>query len=148
MRPAMALSRAVREEIIKEAARLEDYLRKIEQTESDPRERARCQSVITDYLKNVEEFLASVKDVNGEGNGDKAVPKVTIGCRVKLSTSDGQSLSFRLCSPAEEEIGTDDISVFAPVGRAILFKAVGDEVSVEAPGGLFKYRIEDVRFEG
>ncbi|MEW5763124.1 MAG: GreA/GreB family elongation factor [Bacillota bacterium] len=145
MRRVMRLSRAAREAITKQMVQLEDYLREVEKLENDPWERERCRNFITDYLKQMEGLLASAKEVDEAG--DNVMPVVIIGCRVNLQGSDGGDLSVCLCSPAKADIDEGDVSVFSPVGRAILFKAVGEEVSVEAPGGLFKYRIKDVRFE-
>lgn len=145
MRQVMRLPRAAREAIIKQMAQLEDYLQEVEKSKNDPWERERCRNFITEYLKKMEGLLASAKEVDEAR--DNAMPVVIIGCRVNLLRSDGGNLSVCLCSPAKVDIDQGDVSVFSPVGRAILFKAVGEEVSVEAPGGLFKYQIKDVRFE-
>ncbi|MDL2316024.1 GreA/GreB family elongation factor, partial [Desulfovibrio sp. OttesenSCG-928-A18] len=40
------------------------------------------------------------------------------------------------------------ISVFSPVGRALLGKEVGDEVTVDVPRGKIQYEVIDIAFNG
>jgi transcription elongation factor GreA len=39
------------------------------------------------------------------------------------------------------------ISVTSPIGRALIGKCVGDEVSVNTPGGVREFEITDISIE-
>lgn len=50
-------------------------------------------------------------------------------------------LTVTLVGSFEADPAKDLISISSPLGEALLGKAKGDEVSVEAPGGLTSYRV-------
>ena len=78
--------------------------------------------------------------------------KVIFGATVRLSDLDtDQEREYTLASPDETDFIPKEkgaISVFSPVGRALLGKEVGDEVSVNAPRGKILYEIIDIEFKG
>lgn len=78
--------------------------------------------------------------------------KVIFGATVRLADLDtDQERQYTLVGPDETDFIPREkgaISVFSPVGRALLGKEVGDEVSVEAPRGKIQYEIIDIEFKG
>jgi transcription elongation factor GreA len=62
---------------------------------------------------------------------------VTVGSRVELEREDGTRQELEITS-------VGGVSPESPVGRALLGKAPGDEVEVEAPRGRWKARIVSV----
>jgi transcription elongation factor GreA len=62
---------------------------------------------------------------------------VTVGSRVELEREDGEKL-------AVEITGVGGVSPDSPVGRALLGKAPGDEIEVEAPRGRWRAKIVSV----
>ena len=74
---------------------------------------------------------------------------VEIGTIVTVIDDDGDEYEFFL-APAENKVpGVLLASPESPLGGALLGAAPGDEVSYEAPGGTFAYRIAAVRiYEG
>jgi len=62
---------------------------------------------------------------------------VTVGSRVELEREDGERL-------AVEITGVGGVSPDSPVGRALLGKAPGDEIEVEAPRGRWRARVLSV----
>lgn len=78
--------------------------------------------------------------------------KIVFGATVRLADLDtDQEREYTLVGPDETDFIARErgaISVFSPVGRALLGKEVGDEVTVEVPRGKLSYEIIDVRFNG
>ncbi|EPR39833.1 transcription elongation factor GreA [Desulfovibrio sp. X2] len=73
---------------------------------------------------------------------------VTFGATVEIEDVDtGELKKYTLLGPDEAEPSKGSISVFSPVGRAMLGKEVGDEIVVEAPRGKIQYEIVSVVFE-
>jgi len=62
---------------------------------------------------------------------------VTVGSKVELERDDGERM-------AVEITGVGGVSPDSPVGQALLGKAPGDEIEVEAPRGRWRARIVSV----
>jgi len=61
---------------------------------------------------------------------------------VTIEDEDGDEMTFLLAEAAEEKAdGARTITTISPLGAALLGKAVGDQVSYEAPGGTFVAQI-------
>ena len=81
---------------------------------------------------------AEVRDVEDSG-------AVEIGTVATVIDDDGDELEF-FVAPAENKApGLLLASPQSPLGEALLGAKPGDEVSYEAPGGTFKYRIVSIR---
>jgi transcription elongation factor GreA len=63
---------------------------------------------------------------------------VTVGATVELDREDGERLTVEISS-------VGGVSPESPVGRAVLGKAEGDEVEIEAPRGAWRARIVSIR---
>jgi transcription elongation GreA/GreB family factor len=72
--------------------------------------------------------------------------KVRLGARVKLEDEDGHAAEYRLVTPDEADPAHGAVSVASPLGRALLGRAAGDEVTVERPRGAAGYTIVSVAF--
>jgi len=59
---------------------------------------------------------------------------VTIGSTVEIERDDGETMTVEISS-------VGGVSPESPVGRAVLGKAAGDEIVVEAPRGTWKGRV-------
>jgi transcription elongation GreA/GreB family factor len=53
---------------------------------------------------------------------------------------------YTLVHPENADVLSNRISSFAPLGKAIYGRRAGEIVTVEAPGGVVRFRIESVRF--
>lgn len=85
------------------------------------------------------------------GNADIIDPdklpkdKAMFGSRVVLENLDsGEEVTYQLLGPDESDIAKGSISVASPLGRAMIGKAPGDEIVVEAPGGKRTYELIDI----
>jgi transcription elongation factor GreA len=73
--------------------------------------------------------------------------RVVFGATVTLSDSQsGDEVVYRIVGELEADLKKGKISVTSPISRALIGKAEGDEVTVNAPGGPRKYEIVSVEF--
>src|SRR5574340_491852 len=70
---------------------------------------------------------------------------VAYGSRVTVEDLDeGQLQIYEIVFPEEVNAAAGQISLSSPVGRALLNKAVGDEVEVQTPRGKRNYQITEL----
>lgn len=62
--------------------------------------------------------------------------KVGLGSIVDVTDGGGETLRYRLVMPEEADPSKGLISPSSPIGRALLNKEPGDEVTVQAPNGV------------
>jgi transcription elongation factor GreA len=55
------------------------------------------------------------------------------------------TLEYTLVSPAEADFESNKISVASPIGKSLLGREVGDQVEVQAPAGILKYEILEIK---
>jgi transcription elongation factor GreA len=66
-------------------------------------------------------------------------------CSVMLENIDtGENVEYQLVGPDEANIEEGRISISSPLGKAIIGKKPGDEISLEAPGGKRYYELVDI----
>jgi len=72
--------------------------------------------------------------------------RVFFGAWVTLEDSGGQETEYRIVGPDEFDPAQNYISMDSPLARALIKKAVDDEVMVKTPGGEAHYYILRVRY--
>ena len=63
---------------------------------------------------------------------------VTVGATIELEREDGERMTVEISS-------VGGVSPESPVGRAVIGRAEGDEVQIDAPRGAWKARIVSIR---
>jgi transcription elongation factor GreB len=72
--------------------------------------------------------------------------RVYFGAWVSLERDDGELVRYRIVGPDEIDMGSDYISMDSPLGRALLRRALDEEVSVETPSGRRTYIIVTIAY--
>ena len=73
--------------------------------------------------------------------------QVRFGATVGLTNVEtDEEVTYQIVGPEEADIKAGTISISAPLARALLGKAVGDEVTVRLPGGRRVFEIDSVEF--
>ena len=67
--------------------------------------------------------------------------------RDPLEDDDGERSEYRIVGPDEFDVAKRYLSMDSPLGKALMRKALDDEVRVEVPGGMKNYVIVEVRYE-
>ena len=73
--------------------------------------------------------------------------RVFFGAGVELEDDDGARARYRIVGPDEFDMVPGYISMDSPLGRALLRRALEDEVRVETPGGERSYLIVAIEYE-
>ncbi|MEA3181098.1 MAG: transcription elongation factor GreB [Gammaproteobacteria bacterium] len=72
--------------------------------------------------------------------------RVFFGAWVTLESEEGSESSYRIVGPDEFDMAPGYISMDAPLGRALMRRALDDEVTVELPGGARKFVIVEITY--
>jgi len=73
--------------------------------------------------------------------------KVVFGALVKLyDEDDDKEVKYQIVGDLEADIQAGQISLSSPIGKALIGKFEGDEVSFQAPGGTRNYEILEVSY--
>lgn len=76
------------------------------------------------------------------------VSRIYFGAWVEIEDADsGELLALRIVGPDETDAARGWISIDAPMARALLKKAVDDEVTVERPAGKGVFYVLSVSYE-
>ena len=100
------------------------------------------QGFIEGRISELEYKLAHLEVIHpGSLPKDRAV----FGSRVLLENMEtGQDVEYQLVGPDESDVEKGRISVVSPLGRALLGKKPGDELTVEVPGGKRSYGLVEI----
>lgn len=133
------LTKSTRSQI---ASRIEDSMSHGEYSEenSELDEIKFEQSLIEDRILELQEILANAYVLSAK---DISTKTVGIGTVVTLINTKKKKDEFKVnvVSSAEADLNNDNVSDDSPLGRAIIGKAKGDQVKVEAPAGVVTYEI-------
>ena len=100
------------------------------------------QSFIEGRINELENKLASANVIDPD---NLPKDKVVFACRVLLESIDtGEEVTYQLVGPDESDIDKGLISITSPLGKAILGKKPGDEVTLQAPGGKRTYELVEI----
>jgi transcription elongation factor GreA len=67
--------------------------------------------------------------------------KVGFGSTVHLKDPNGQVIIYQLVMPEDADVDQGLISTASPIGRALINKEEGDEVTVSAPNGSKRFEV-------
>ncbi len=100
------------------------------------------QSFLHGKMQELETNLARSRVIDLAG---MTFEKVVFGATVTIADIDsGEETTYQLVGPFESDINANRISVTSPIGRALIGKVVGEEVTVQAPGGIRKFEVADI----
>lgn len=144
----VTLSKATFENLVKHLVEVEEGKNKLlEQYFPEPsKERKEFEKLIEDYIRQIDQLI---RNVDTSQTADSKVPFVTIGSEVEVQDLiDQEVYKYRIVSPFNSSVKEGDVSYLSPVGKSLLLKKVGDEVEVNAPGGVFRYKIKSIQLRG
>ena len=101
------------------------------------------QAFVEGRIQELEMILASARVIDEKvtkGKGDL----VQVGSTVTIKEDGTSAEKYTIVGAAEANPRNGKISNESPIGKAILNHRAGEEVNVEAPGGMFKVKIVKV----
>ena len=115
---------------------------------------AKKQIIITNYDKRrLKSFLDD--DLRKELNRAKVVsPKdipnnvITMNSKFKLKDLDsGEEMIYTLVFPEDADIYKNKISIYAPMGIALIGYRVGDIIEWPVPGGILRIKVLEILYQ-
>ena len=74
------------------------------------------------------------------------VGKINVGCTVKVFDEEiEEEIEFKIVGSSEANSLQGKLSNESPVGKALIGRSVGEEVSVETQAGIVKYKVLDIQ---
>ena len=99
-------------------------------------------------IEELEKLLKNVEVVDVVEQVDGKVAKVSFGCTVKLLDKEmKEEVEYTIKGASEADSLNGSISNESPLGRALIGSKKGDTVEVEAPVGVIKYKVLDIRMD-
>jgi transcription elongation factor GreA len=101
-----------------------------------------AQGMLEAKIKYLEGVIATARILD-ESNIDTS--KVSILTKVALTNlGTKKKVTYQIVSEKEADLKLGKISVTSPIGKGLLGKVVGDEVDVQVPAGVLKFKIEGI----
>ena len=100
-------------------------------------------SLLESKIQQLQDRISRARIIKGEElpNDKVYILKTVILKDLKFD----DTLEYTLVSPAEANFEENKISSASPIGKALLGKGVGDQVEVQAPAGVLKYEILEIK---
>lgn len=74
--------------------------------------------------------------------------KIRFGATVRLSDLEtNEEVTYTIVGEEEADAKQGSISVTSPVARALMNKAVGDDIEVKVPKGIREFEVLEIRFD-
>jgi transcription elongation factor GreA len=104
------------------------------------------QGFIEGRIAEIEHRLASAQVIDPAAIAD-AGGHVVFGATVELEDgATGERVTYQIVGDDEADLKHGKISVSSPIARALIGKAEGDAVEVQAPGGVREFEVLGVRY--
>lgn len=87
-----------------------------------------------------------IPELKTPGSAVTDTSRVYFGAWVTLEDEKGNETTYRIVGPDEFDPAQGWISMDSPLGRALIKKAVDEEISVETPGGPVSYSILAIEY--
>ena len=99
-----------------------------------------------DIELRIEELEKLLKTAEVVVEDEIDLDKINVGCKVKLLDVEyDEEMEFFIVGSTEANSLQNKISNEAPVGRALMGKAVGDVVDVETQAGVIQYKVLEIQ---
>ena len=103
------------------------------------------QGFIEGRIKDIESKLAAAQVI--DPSALDADGKVVFGATVDLEDANsGTKVTYQIVGDDEADLKLGLISISSPIARSLIGKESGDVAEVQAPGGLRRWEIVDVRY--
>ena len=99
-----------------------------------------------DIEARIEEIEKILKNVEVVVEEEVDLDKINVGCKVKLLDYEyDEEVEMKIVGSTEANSLDGKISNESPVGKALLGKILGDDVEVETPAGMIRYKVLEIQ---
>lgn len=100
-------------------------------------ESKREQAFVEGRIRDLEAILSSAQLLVENGRRDV----VSLGCRVTISEDGGTPETYQIVGRTEADPTRGRISNESPLGRALLGRRSGEEITVQSPDGALRFQV-------
>lgn len=101
------------------------------------------QALLEAKIQDIENMLRVAKVVDDD---EVSTRKVGIGTQVTVHDFEfDEDITYGIVGATEVDMKNNKISNESPVGKALIGAKKGDEVDVETPGGVIKYKVLSIK---
>lgn len=129
-----------RHEVEEQIRRAKEFSDTVDNAEYD--EAKQEQAFVEGRIQELERLLSSAKVIEEPESGKSDF--VRMGSHIKVVDTEGEEETYYLVGSSEADPRKGLISNESPIGRSLIGKRVGDEVTVVAPAGSFNLRILEI----
>lgn len=105
------------------------------------------QSFMEGRIQELEAVLSNAEIIDVKTVGTNAGGRIVFGAMVELyDIVDDKQVTYQIVGDLEADIKQNRIAVSSPIARALIGKNEGDEINVNAPGGVREYEIVSVKY--
>lgn len=102
------------------------------------------QSFLTGKIMELEDKVARAQVIDVSKICEE---KVVFGATVKLlDLETDKEVSYQIVGDAESDLKEGKISISSPIGKALIGKCTGDEVTISVPKGVKEFEILDIKY--
>jgi len=102
------------------------------------------EAILEQEIIQIEETLRNAQIIKKSGNDTS---KVGVGAMLEVYDIEfEENISLKIMGSIESDPTIGQISNESPLGKALLGKVVGDEVSVTTPAGVQRYKILSIKY--
>ncbi len=101
-----------------------------------------AQGMLEAKIKYLEGVIATARILDESTIDTTRVSILTKVTLTNLKTS--KQVTYQIVSEKEADLKLGKISVTSPIGKGLLGKVPGDEVDVEVPAGVLKFKVESI----
>ncbi|ANS76619.1 transcription elongation factor GreA [Paenibacillus yonginensis] len=99
------------------------------------------QAFMETRILTITNILRKAKVVENQGTDVVAIGSIAVLNDLEFD----ERIEYQIVGPAEADVAGNKISYESPLGKALLGHKVGDVVEVEAPIGIIKYEVLDIK---
>ena len=129
-----------RHQVEEQIRRAKEFADTVDNAEYD--EAKQEQAFVEGRIQELERLLSTAKVIEEPASG--GADYVRMGSHIKVGDTDGEEETYYLVGSHEADPRRGLISNESPIGRALIGKRVGDEVTVVAPAGAFNLKILEI----
>jgi len=101
------------------------------------------QAFMETRILTLERMLKNARVVDA---AELSLNEVGVGSVVLLNDVEfAEKIEYRIVGPAEADVAENKISYESPLGKELLGKRVGDIINVNAPMGIIKYELLEIK---
>lgn len=100
------------------------------------------QGMLEAKIKQLETVIATARIVDETAIDTSKVSVLTKVTLTNLATK--KQVTYHIVSEKEADLKLKKISAASPIGKGLLGKAVGDEVEIQVPAGVIKFKVENI----